>query len=965
MRAERWKQIEELYQAALAEAPEKRAAFLAQACPDDPELRGEVQSLLDQQADSFLESAPLAAVRALSAGAKLGNFEIVELLGRGGMGEVWRARDARLKRDVAIKVLPAGLARDPDRIARFEREARAASALNHPNIVSIYDIGRDDGTYWIASELVRGDTLRRMIEAGPLPAPKAIEIATQVAAGLAAAHAAGLVHRDLKPDNIMVTRDGHVKILDFGLAKQRRPAAESTTLSLTEQGTVVGTAGYMSPEQVRGEELDQCSDLFSFGVVLYEMLSGRRAFAGASSVEVMNAVLKEEPPDLPASAPRALDRIVRRCLDKEPDRRFQSAADLGFALQSLSLSPPRAERPKRRAWLKWAALVLTAGIATVLVYLKHEPGSRPPHNLERLTFDTGLQFGPTWSPDGGFIAYSSDRAGKFDIWVQQVGAVIPIKITTRPGHNWQPDWSPDGNQIVFRSEGEGGGLFVTPALGGSERRISSFGYHPKWSPDGRLILFGNTFVSWLSKLYIVGLDGEPPREILTDFLNKSQIAERAAAWYPASNRVSIWGEGVHGSGFWTVSLDGTGAVESRATPRVAELLSKFASHGFQRAQFRWAPSGQAIYLEAEWNGVRNIWKIAAEPPTMRFVALERLTAGPGPDSDLAISTDGKRLAYAARTERVRIWSYPFDARSGRILGDGNAVTPAGLDAWRADISPDGQKLAYVVNRAGRYELWQTSLPEGPATLLLRGPDTNPRWSPDSRRLGYSESGPDNAHGIVLLPQGGGSVDPVTSAAFEGDIEDWSPDGQWIVALQAIQNQPRRPELRIVLLPLSAAPKAETRARLVTSSQSEGIYEGIYEVRLSPNGRWIVFEAVKGGIGPGGATNATLCVVPVSGGAWTRITDGQFWDDKPRWSPDGKTIFYISSRNGFLNVRGIHFDPEQGRPQGQPFQVTSFDSPKLMVADDLGWLSMSLSHDRLVFSMKETSGSIWALHDVDK
>ena len=241
----------------MAQPPEKRAAFLAQACPDDPKLRGEVQWLLDEQAESFLESGPLSTVRALSAGAKLGNFE-VELLGRGGMGEVWRARDSRLKRDVAIKVLPAGLARNPDRIAGFEREARAASALNHPNIVAVYDIGHDDGTHWIASELVRGDTLRRVIDRGPLPAQKAIDIATQVAVGLAAAHTAGLVHRDLKPDNIMVTREGHVKILDFGLAKQRRTAPDSTTADLTDEG-----------------------------VVLHEMLSGKRAVSGGSSLEVM------------------------------------------------------------------------------------------------------------------------------------------------------------------------------------------------------------------------------------------------------------------------------------------------------------------------------------------------------------------------------------------------------------------------------------------------------------------------------------------------------------------------------------------------------------------------------------------------------------------------------------------------------------------------------------------------------
>jgi Tol biopolymer transport system component len=219
---------------------------------------------------------------------------------------------------------------------------------------------------------------------------------------------------------------------------------------------------------------------------------------------------------------------------------------------------------------------------------------------------------------------------------------------------------------------------------------------------------------------------------------------------------------------------------------------------------------------------------------------------------------------------------------------------------------------------------------------------------------------------VLLREGGGSADPLTSTSFEGDVEDWSADGQWIVADQVTHDQPGTVELhRVVLLPLSAAPKAETRARVVTSSRSQGSYEGIYEIRLSPNGRWIVFEAVKGGIAPGGATNATLCVVPVSGGSWMQVTDGQFWDDKPRWSPDGKTIFFLSSRTGFLNVWGIRFDPEQGRPQGQPFQVTSFGNPKLMVADDMSWQSMSLSQGRLVLSMSEASGSVWALHDVDK
>jgi Tol biopolymer transport system component/DNA-binding winged helix-turn-helix (wHTH) protein len=664
-----------------------------------------------------------------------------------------------------------------------------------------------------------------------------------------------------------------------------------------------------------------------------------------------------------ANTPRYVETLPRR------GYRFIAPVN-GPVAQPPSATEVDAPVKGSRTWRRWiapgGAALLLAGVAAGLIYFKREePGPGLPRTLKRLTFDAGLQSGPSWSPDGRLIAYSSDRGGKFDIWVQQVGAVSPIKVTTRPGNNWQPNWSPDGSQIVFRSEGDDG-LIVVPALGGFERKISSFGHYPKWSPDGRQILFGNTFIAWLSKIYVATVDGEPPREILTDFLKKSQIAARAVEWYPRSNRVSIWGKGIHGLGFWTVSLDGTGPVESGMRPGIAEQLNKFAAG--ERAQFRWAPSGRAIYFEGEWSGVRNIWKITVDSSTMRFLSLERLTTGPGPDTDMGISSDGKKLAYAARTERIRVWSYPFDANSGRLLGEGNAVTPTGFDAWRGDISPDGKDLAYVVNRAGEHELWQTSLPDGPTTLLLRATPTDvssARWSPDSRWLGVQGSG----GSLLLLPKGGGSAHTLTSPLFKGSMGDWSPDGRWIVSRQVTHYQPGPVipvEFRIVLLPLSAAPKAEARGLLVTSSiRSHGTYEGIYEVRLSPNGRWMVFEAVTGGTAPGGATNATLCVVPVSGGPWIRLTEGQFWDDKPRWSPDGRTIFFVSARTGFLNVWGIHFDPKQGRSQGEPFQVTSFANPKLMVADDLNWQSLSLSRDRLILSMTETSGSIWALQDVDK
>ena len=499
MEPERWKQIEDLFEAARWLSADQRAEFLRKACGGDHALEAEVDSLLKaaEADDSFLDGAALSSIAerppTFKPGDTLGNFQILSLLGRGGMGEVWRARDPRLKRDVAIKVLPSAMARDPARIARFEREARAASALNHPNIVSVYDVGHEKDTYWIATELVNGETLRRLIESGgPLRPPKAVEIAAQVAAGLAAAHAAGLVHRDLKPDNLMVTPTGQVKILDFGLAKQSRPAPGSSTAEMTDEGIILGTVGYMSPEQVRSEQADHRSDLFSFGVVLYEMLSGKRAFAGGSSAEVMSSILKEDPRELPASVPPPLARIVSRCMEKSPDRRFQSAADLGFAL--LQTSTPPSEQPKVRPPWHWAALLATPVIAGAIYWIGMRPASppAPPETtFRRLTNDPGLTTSAAISPDGKLFAYSSVRAdpSHLDIWVQQVDGGGLVRITDGATDHSNPAFSPDGTQIAFRSERGEGGIHLAPAIGGEARLIVPQGKRPRFSADGRMLMY--------------------------------------------------------------------------------------------------------------------------------------------------------------------------------------------------------------------------------------------------------------------------------------------------------------------------------------------------------------------------------------------------------------------------------------------------------------------------------------------
>jgi serine/threonine protein kinase len=341
---ERWHRVTAVFERALGCPPAERAAVLDEACGGDSEVRSEVESLLatyDEESGSSLELPPIAgAVReAMGAfeplvGTQVGPYTTTALLGRGGMGEVYRARDEALGRDVAVKVLPPGYSRDRDRLRRFEREARTLAMLDHPNVVAVYDVGTHDGSPYIVSELPEGATLRERLGAGPLAPREAIELARQVACGLAAAHARGIVHRDLKPENVFLTHDGHAKILDFGVAKLVVPDELMASLR-TASGVVLGTAAYMSPEQAQGKAVDHRSDVFSFGSILYEMLAGERAFDRPFPAETMSAIVEDEAPRLGAAAPPALRAVVARCLEKSPDLRFQSAADLASALEAL------------------------------------------------------------------------------------------------------------------------------------------------------------------------------------------------------------------------------------------------------------------------------------------------------------------------------------------------------------------------------------------------------------------------------------------------------------------------------------------------------------------------------------------------------------------------------------------------------------------------------------------------------
>jgi serine/threonine protein kinase len=505
----------------------------------------------------------------LAAGTRLGPYEILAPLGAGGMGEVYRARDPRLGRDVAIKVLPAAFNADPERLRRFEQEARAAAALNHPNILTVHEITTHDGQPYVVAELLDGQTLRDALGHGALPVKKAIEYAIQICQGLAAAHEKGIVHRDLKPENVFVTTDGRIKILDFGLAKLTEAAvagAGATMLATrpaeTTPGLVMGTIGYMSPEQVRGQTVDHRTDLFSIGTILYEMLSGQRPFQGDSPADTMSAILQREPPDLSVAAagrvPPGLERIVQHCLEKESSRRFQAARDLAFDLESLSeivVQTPRDEdgtRRLRRRSLRLAAAttvgILCGGIAVWLLgrTMGNTAGELPPVllHLARVAHDVGFSEDPTWSPDGHTFAFSSNRNGNFDVFLARIDQSEVVNVTKNTADNVQPAFSPDGRSIAFVSTRSstaplvkigttvgfdlrmyGGDVWVMPALGGPARRLAVSGNFPTWQPNGRSVAYVGGQENRRTILQ-VSVDGGSPQAILPAARSKWEIAER-------------------------------------------------------------------------------------------------------------------------------------------------------------------------------------------------------------------------------------------------------------------------------------------------------------------------------------------------------------------------------------------------------------------------------------------------------
>lgn len=899
----------------------------------------------------------------LAPGTHLGPYEVLSHIGSGGMGEVYRARDQRLGRLVAVKVLPASVADDPDRARRFEQEARAAGALAHPNILTVFDVGTSDGAPYLVTELLVGETLRQKLAVGVLDVRDAIGCAAQVADGLAAAHAKGMVHRDLKPENLFLTGEGQVKILDFGLARPPAPdllSQAQTEDRLTMPGIVLGTLPYLSPEQTRGGDVDARSDIWAFGVVVFELLTGHRPFQADTAAGTIGAILSASPDWslLPGSTPRGLRTLLERCLEKTPEARPRSIAEVAVTLKDLAnagrAGPSRLVLP--------GILGLTAAIVVFLAwrFFLHAPGeSDGPFDVHPLISLAGTEWTASWSPAGTELAFSRTDFGNSRIAVVAPGGGEPRLVTKSPYDDQMPRWSPDGSKIAFVSDrGAGLDLYWVSPTGGLERKIAesgvsyledwtsiySLGSNP-WSPDAKRILFsragpsGNRAV-WLldldsgkesqmsrppagandleasfsfdgrliafaryessrAALWMVRPDGASARALLED-----GHANRGPAFTPGGETILFYSNRAGRWNIWAVSLSGgrLRQITSGAGPDYLPVVSA---------------RGQVLY--SNWGHQTDLYlaRVGAAD-----AAHERLTFNTSENYGGRISPDGKTLAYYSdRTGSYEIWLH--DLRDGRE----RAVTDGPADNLMPDWSPDGRELAFFSNRAGAVQLWTTKLEGAAAARLVTPQDLRtpadfaegvtfggPRWSPDGTLIGYVAPSDHGQTLWVVAPDGAKR----RATRLRGVSRfDWYVDAHRAVYVRPVR-EGGAPGLFVADL-------ESGRERLLLEGPCG-------ELAVSADGRWVAYVKALSHFGMNlfrlpllptadGLPRVAGPALPVTNGAGLWHVHGG------AWSRDGKRMVYVrdTDRADIYEIDGFRPDhrrhpvdappPGKSRPPG--------------------------------------------------
>jgi len=726
-------------------------------------------------------------------GTSLGHYRVLDTLGKGGMGEVYLAEDTSLDRRVALKVLAPSLSADADRRERFAREAKAIAALNHPNIVTVHSVEHVGDVHFLTMELVDGRTLGELIPAAGLPLDRLLGFAIPLADAVAAAHDRGITHRDLKPANVMVTTDGRLKVLDFGLAKLAAApgplGSDETALGsspLTGEGRIVGTVSYMSPEQAEGKAVDHRSDIFSLGVMLYELATGARPFTGDTSLSVLSSIVKDTPrpvTDLNPRVPRELGRVIRRCLVKDPEQRFQSAKDLRNELQELlrdiasgELDAPAALAavlPKRRARFRLAMWIAAGAVVVTIAALVVSGSLRAPTapvnvTFTQLTFQPGIESLPSLSPDGKWVLYSAAPQGNLDIMLQSVGGQVAINLTKdSPVNDTQPSFSPNGDQIAFRSARQGGGIFVMGRTGEFVRRVSDTGFTPSWSPDGASLAFATEAAPTpygrvgISELWAVTVASGEKR-----LISKGDAME--PRWSPNGRLIAYWAvpQGTSRRDIFTIpTAGGTPVAVTNDEPLDANPI--------------WAPDGRSLYFVSDRGGSPNLWQIAVDPDSGNPAGPPTSITIPAAFvNNLSASADGRQIVFAAGTVTSNVRRFAFDPTAGSIAGEGSWVTRGSRYITDIHVSPDGERLVY---RAGMtQEDLFVSQRDGSREQQLTSDtarDRYPRWSPDGRRISFysDRTGP---YEVWTIAPDGGNLRQVSESKDATGLgyPFWSPDG---------------------------------------------------------------------------------------------------------------------------------------------------------------------------------------------
>ena len=896
MDPEQWQQIDKLLHAALQHAPEERDAFLRQACAGDERLEREARSLLtlEQEAGGFLETPAIEvaarvvgqdlsiAAIPLSAGDKLGHYEVVSLLGRGGMGEVYRVRDTKLKRDVALKVLPATVLRDPERTARFQREAQVLASLDHPNIGPIYGMAESEGYFGLVLALVEGPTLADRIKRGPLAVDEAVAIAKQIIEALEFAHDRSIIHRDLKPANIKITPEGVVKVLDFGLAKvledepSKPSLASSATMSIghTRAGMILGTAAYMSPEQAVGRPVDRRSDVFSFGAVFYEMLAGTSAFPGSTTPDVLEAVVKNEPDwsKLPADTSDTIRRLLRRCLAKDRRQRLQAIGEARIVLENPAGTDGSAQvaslSHKKLPWAVAAVCLFGFGVLSFLHFRERPPVVEvtrfavPAPN--KTTFTTAA---PAISPDGHTLAFAAiDGEGHSQIWLRPMNSSEAHALPGTEGASAPVFWSPDGRSLAFAGRSLARLMNIDVAGGPAQTLCPAAAGVPSgaWSPAGIIVFQAN------DGLMAVPAAGGTCTSV-TKLDSKRGELRHTGPSFLADGRHFLYlrvTSKEEDSGVYVGSLDSKPGEQSskliaKGSSPVTYVASADRAHGYMMFQRQGALMAQPFDAD-------NLRLAGDAVPIVERV---------GSNNDLFTASENGTLVYrsgGSSGSRQLTW---FD-RSGRALGSLGA--PGAYNTL--SISPDGKRVAFGLSDSAQNntDIWVHDLTQGTTNRFTFNPavDEMPVWSPDGTRIAWSSQ---REGGADLYERASNLADEETALLKSPEPkfpQDWSSDGRFLI-YSVNRGDHGGTNLDLCLLPMEGKQKTTTQFLSTSFTESQG--------RFSPDNRYVAYVSNDSGksevyvrsFSPDGKTGGQQ-MISQGGGS------------QPLWRRDGKELFYISA-----------------------------------------------------------------------